>query len=152
MVSPVERAPEKAPAQIETAVTPAKTRLATQIAWAMTVLTLGFILVFGGLSYAITRQQLIEDQETALTNQASLYAQQIGGALRSIASTMAQLAENALVLKAMTDPVARQTALAPFIQDFSSINDVPVTVLVTNDQGQPITDNGPVPHHSHDWR
>lgn len=152
VVSPVERAPEKAPAQIETAVTPAKTRLATQIAWAMTVLTLGFILVFGGLSYAITRQQLIEDQETALTNQASLYAQQIGGALRSIASTMAQLAENALVLKAMTDPVARQTALAPFIQDFSSINDVPVTVLVTNDQGQPITDNGPVPHHSHDWR
>ena len=140
-----------APAKMKGRTLFAKTRLANQIALAMTVLTLGFILIVGGLSYTITRKQLIEDQEIALGNQAGLYAQQSGNTLRAIASTMEQLAENALVLKALADPVARRTALAPFLKDFSSIHEVPVTVLITDGDGQPIVENGPWPDPSRAW-
>ncbi|MBL8260709.1 MAG: PAS domain-containing protein, partial [Candidatus Competibacteraceae bacterium] len=152
MTAPQERAPGPSLSKAKAGVPRAKRRLAAQIAAAMTVLTLAFILSIGGLSFAITRQQLIEDQNVTLGHQAALYAQQIGNSLRSIVSTMEQLAGNALVLRALADPVTRQTALTPFLGDFSSIDDVPVTVLVTDAKGQPIADNGPLPHQNHAWR
>ncbi|MCB1781005.1 MAG: EAL domain-containing protein [Candidatus Competibacteraceae bacterium] len=131
---------------------PSRMRLSTHIALAATVLTLGFVLAAGGLSYIVTRRQLIENQDIALENQAILYAQQLGNTLRSITATLGTLPENALILNSLMDSLTRQTALVPFLKDFSRISEVPVTLLVTDFQGQPIAGNYQVPFEAHDWQ
>ncbi|MCB1918957.1 MAG: EAL domain-containing protein [Candidatus Competibacteraceae bacterium] len=127
-------------------------RLSTRIALAATVLTLSFVLTVGDLSYTVIRKQLIDNQNTALENQAILYAQQIGNTLHSITSTLGTLPKNALILNSLMDSLTRQTALTPFLKDFSRVNDVPVTLLMTDFEGQPVAGNRELSLEAHDWR
>src|SRR5512143_542453 len=127
-------------------------RLSTQLALGATVLTLGFVLAVGSLSYTVTRRELIHNQDIALANQASLYAQQLGNTLRSLVGTLGMLTENALILNSLMDSLTRQTALVPFLRDFSRINDVPVTLLLTDFEGQPVAGNSRLLLDPPDWR
>ncbi|MBK8898745.1 MAG: EAL domain-containing protein [Candidatus Competibacteraceae bacterium] len=129
-----------------------RTRLATRIALAATGLTFGFVLLIGGLSYTFTRRQLIDNEVGALRTQASLYAQQLGNTLRAVTTTLSKLAENTLILNALMDSLTRQTALMPFLKDFSSINDVPVVLALADFEGHSIAGNGELPLEAHDWR
>ena len=126
--------------------------MSTRIAVAATGLTLSFVLAIGGLSYTVTRGQLIKNQDIALESQAYLYAHEIGNTLRSIVTTLGTLPENALILNALMDSLTRQTALVPFLKDFSRINEVPVTLLVTDFEGQPIAGNGELALEAHLWQ
>jgi len=130
----------------------ARMRFSTRLALGATALTLIFILAVGGLSYSVTREQLIHNQDIALENQAALYAQQIGNTLSSIVNTLETLTENALILNALMDSLTRQTALVPFLRDFSRIDNIPVTLLMTDFEGQPIAGNGQLLLETHDWR
>ncbi|HRD66412.1 MAG TPA: EAL domain-containing protein [Candidatus Competibacter sp.] len=129
-----------------------KPRLSTQIALAATTLTLSVALTIGSLSYTITRRQLVDNQDIALETQAKLYAQQLNNNLHSIAATLETLARNALILNSLMDSLTRQTALAPFLKDFSRINDVPVTLLLTDFEGQPVAGNSRLTLETSAWR
>ena len=130
----------------------ASPRLASRITLVVTVLTLGFVLTVGGLSYVVTREQVIDNQDISLENQASLYAQQIASSLRSITTTLESLAKNSLILNSLMDSLTRQTALTPFLKDFSQIGDMPVTLLMTDFEGQPVAGNSQLASEAPGWR
>ena len=130
----------------------ARERLSTRIALAATALTLGFVLAVGGLSYLAARKQVIDNHHIALRNQASLYAQQAAASLGSITRALEAFAKNPLILGSSMDSLTGETAQPLSLEDFSRINDVPVTLVIIDFEGQPVAGNGPLVRETPAWR
>lgn len=126
-------------------------RLATRIALAAATLTLLFVLVVGGISYFVTRMQITEGIERALDNQASLLAGRLSSALGSVVNTLSSLKQNALILNSLMDSLTRDTSLEPFLADFSTVNGVPVDIVLTDFEGQAVAGARPVAEMTSRW-
>ena len=129
----------------------AETRLETRIALAASTLTLLFVLVVGGTSYLLTRSQITEGIENALDNQASLFAGRLSSGLSSVVNTLSQLRQNALILNSLIDSLARDTSLEPFLADFSTVNGVPVDIVLTDFEGQTVAGSRAVAEMTSSW-
>lgn len=115
-----------------------ETRLATRIALTAAALTLLFVLILGGTSYLLTRAQITEGVETALDHHAALLAGRLSATLGSVVNTLSGLRQNALILNALMDSLTRDTSLKPFLEDFSTVNGVPVDIALTDFEGKAV--------------
>lgn len=113
-------------------------RLSTQIALIASTLTVLFILAIGGVSYYITRIHIIEGIQKTLDNNASLLAGKLSSSLSSVANTLSALTQNTLIINSLMDSLTRNTSLEPFLEDFSTINDMPVDIALTDFEGNAV--------------
>ncbi|MCB1914998.1 MAG: EAL domain-containing protein [Rhodocyclaceae bacterium] len=112
--------------------------LAARIALAASALTLLFVTGIGAVSYVVTRAQITQGVKDGLSHQAALLASRLSTTLNSVATTLSELKQNALVLNSLMDSYTRRTSLDPFLADFSTINGVPVEITLTDFEGNPV--------------
>jgi diguanylate cyclase (GGDEF)-like protein len=110
-------------------------RLSTRIAIVASTLTVLFVLMLGGSSYYVTRVQMTEGINNALKNTASLLASRLDSSLGSTANTLSSLKQSPLVMMSLMDSLTRTTSLEPYLQDFFSINGIPVEISLTDSNG-----------------
>ncbi|MBL3588579.1 MAG: response regulator [gamma proteobacterium endosymbiont of Lamellibrachia anaximandri] len=115
--------------------------LSQKIAVGTGVLTLITVVVLGGLSYLAMRQQMNETLHAEINESVQDLAQRLDDKLSAMNSTLSSLSENTLVGNALVDNIGREIYLRSFLADFRQINDVPVTVAVTDFRGIPFSQN-----------
>ncbi|MGB5614580.1 MAG: HAMP domain-containing protein, partial [Sedimenticolaceae bacterium] len=99
-----------------------------------------------------TRTQIIQSIDGTLNNHASLLAGRLGFTLSSVVNTLSPLRQNALVLNSLMDSLTRNTSLQPFLQDFSTVNGVPVEIALTDFEGKTIAGARSIPDMTIRWR
>ncbi|RDH86699.1 MAG: hypothetical protein DIZ78_07290 [endosymbiont of Escarpia spicata] len=115
--------------------------LSQKIAVGTGVLTLITVVVLGGPSYLTMRQQMNETLHAEINESVQDLAQRLDDKLAVMNSTLSSLSENTLVGNALVDSIGRKIYLRSFLADFRQINDVPVTVAVTDFRGVPFSRN-----------
>ncbi|MHC4984308.1 MAG: hypothetical protein ACYTF6_14225, partial [Planctomycetota bacterium] len=115
-------------------------RLSYRIAITASIMTAAVMVIIGGMSYIASRSQIIENAMRALAYEASIAAENIGGRLATITETLANLSANTVVFNALIDSAGRETYLLPFLQGFTSINDVPIRVSLVDFQAQVVAE------------
>ncbi|MBL3598981.1 MAG: response regulator [gamma proteobacterium endosymbiont of Lamellibrachia anaximandri] len=116
-------------------------KLSQKIAVGTGVLTLITVFVLGGLSYLAMRQQMNETLHAEINESVQNLAQRLDDKLAAMNSTLSSLSENTLVGNALMDSIGREIYLRSFLADFRQINDIPVTVAVTDFRGIPFSRN-----------
>ncbi len=115
--------------------------LSQKIAVGTGVLTLITVVVLGGLSYLAMRQQMNETLYTEINESVQNLAQRLDDKLAAMNSTLSSLSENTLIGNALMDSIGREIYLRSFLADFRQINDIPITVAVTDFRGIPFSRN-----------
>ncbi len=115
--------------------------LSQKIAVGAGVLALVTVIILGGISYLAMRQQMIETLQAEIKESAKDISQRLDDKLAAMNSTLSSLSENTLVGNALVDSVGREIYLRSFLANFRQINDVPVTVAVTDFRGIPFSQN-----------
>ena len=131
---------------------PAGFGLATRIALAASALTLLFVAAIGGVSFIVTRAQISQGVRDGLSHQTALLASRLSTTLNSVATTLSELKQNALVLNALMDSYTRRTSLDPFLEGFSTVNGVPVEITLTDFEGHPVAGAAGIASDSDRWK
>ena len=126
-------------------------RLATRIALVASALTVLFALIVGGTSYWMTRSQITQGTESALDNNASLIAGRLSSTLGSVVNTLSELKQNDLIINSLMDSLTRTTSLEPFLADFSTVNGVPVEIVLTDFEGNAVAGSRSVTDTTSRW-
>ncbi|QYZ66349.1 MAG: response regulator [Gammaproteobacteria bacterium (ex Lamellibrachia satsuma)] len=115
--------------------------LSQKIAVGAGVMALVTVIILGGISYLAMRQQMIETLQAEIKESAKDISQRLDDKLAAMNSTLSSLSENTLVGNALVDNVGREIYLRSFLANFRQINDIPVTVVVTDFRGIPFSQN-----------
>ncbi|MCB1908332.1 MAG: EAL domain-containing protein [Rhodocyclaceae bacterium] len=126
--------------------------LAARIALAASALTLLFVTAIGAVSFFVTRAQISQGVRDGLAHQAALLASRLSTTLDSVAVTLNELKQNALVLNSLMDSYTRRTSLEPFLDDFSTINGLPVEITLTDFEGRPVAGAAAVAANAERWK
>ena len=126
--------------------------LAARIALAASALTLLFVTAVGGVSFVVTRAQISQGVRDGLSHQTALLASRLSTTLNSVATTLSELKQNALVLNSLMDSYTRRTSLDPFLEGFSTVNGVPVEITLTDFEGRPVAGAAAVASDSDRWK
>ena len=109
----------------------------SRIAVAAALLTLSVLLGGGAVSHYAMKNLMQKKLHNSLSYSATSIAQQLHAKLEALADTAADLAANTLIGSAIADDVGRQLYLEGFLQDFSTVSGVPISLAVTDFEGSP---------------
>ncbi|MCB1852045.1 MAG: EAL domain-containing protein [Gammaproteobacteria bacterium] len=127
-------------------------RLATWIALVASTLTVLFVLVVGVTSYFVTRSQISQGVQNALESNATVLAGRLDSTLKSVVSTLSGLSQNALILNSLMDSLTRDTSLEPFLKDLSTINGIPVEIVLTDFEGNAVAGVRRIAESAKSWK
>lgn len=112
-----------------------------RIAITAALLTLLTTFILGGASYFYMREQLLNSLELSMEESAYDLSEQIKNKLIVLKRSLLSLAGNTLIGNAMVDDIGRDVYLHSFLGDLRHINNIPVTIAVTDFMGKPFAKN-----------
>ncbi|MEN8130024.1 MAG: response regulator [Pseudomonadota bacterium] len=115
--------------------------LKLRIAVAAALLTLLTTFLLGGVSYFYMRDQLLNSLERSMEESAHDLAEHIKDNLIVLKRSLSSLASNTLIGNAIVDDVGREVYLRSFLGDLRHINNIPITIAVTDFMGKPFAKN-----------
>lgn len=107
----------------------------SRIAVSAAALTLSILLGIGAVSHYAMRQLMLDNLNNSLLHTATAISQQIHTKLKNLTGTASALASNSLIGNAISDNEGRQRYLPNFLNDFSTVDGVPVSLAVTDFEG-----------------
>ncbi|WP_372400425.1 ATP-binding protein [Azospirillum sp. HJ39] len=117
-------------------------RLARRFALVSLMLGVLIAVLIGASLYAVSSRHLARQHHANVEANATLAARQTEGVVNTIATTVRELADNSVLATALVDSAGKETYLAPFLRSFNHIASVPVAMVFTDFEGEPIADNG----------
>ena len=117
-------------------------RLARRFALVSLMLGVLIAILIGASLYVVSSRHLARQHLANVEANASLAARQTEGLLATLVTTMRELADNSVLATALVDSAGKETYLVPFLGSFNHIASVPVTIVFTDFEGEPIADNG----------
>lgn len=114
-------------------------RLSFRVAAAAAALTLFFVLAVGLGAYWVMSALIHQQAELSLQGEADLRAEKMTDLLEGISGNFRALAANTVVTNALGDSSGREIYLAPLLADFSEVNGIKVSAVVTDFRGVPLS-------------
>ena len=121
---------------------PTSGRLARRFALVSLMLGVLIAVLIGASLYVVSSRHLARQHHANVEANATLAARQTEGVVNTIATTVRELADNSVLATALVDSAGKETYLAPFLRSFNHIASVPVAMVFTDFEGEPIADNG----------
>ena len=117
-------------------------RLARRFALVSLMLGVLIAILIGASLYVVSSRHLAGQHLANVEANANLAARQTEGLLNTLATTVRDLADNSVLATALVDSAGKETYLVPFLGSFNHIASVPVAIVFTDFEGDPIADNG----------
>ncbi|WP_395457362.1 ATP-binding protein (plasmid) [Azospirillum melinis] len=117
-------------------------RLARRFALVSLMLGVLIAILIGASLYVVSSRHLARQHHANVEANASLAARQTEGLLNTLVTTVRELANNSMLATALVDSAGKETYLIPFLGSFNHIASVPVALVFTDFEGEPIADNG----------
>ena len=100
------------------------------------------LIIIGTLFWTYTVRQVTDRETENLRLHAEFDARHAGAILDAVFSTMSSLAANNVLATALVDSTGKETYLIPFLQSFRQISGIPIGIVFTDFEGEPIATNG----------
>lgn len=113
----------------------AKAGMATAALAFLVVLSAGFI------SYMVTSKQLMQMLQNEMDNKSAIIAGHLKNELKNIVENISDTSKNTLFANALADSGGRDNYLMPFLNSFTKIGTVKVSVLLTDFEGTLLAEN-----------
>ncbi|PWC57392.1 histidine kinase [Azospirillum sp. TSH7] len=117
-------------------------RLARRFAMVSLMLGVLIAILIGASLYLVSSRHLARQHHANVEANASLAARQTEGLLNTLVMTVRELAENSVLATALVDSAGKETYLIPFLGSFNHIASMPVALVFTDFEGEPVADNG----------
>ncbi|MBK1839242.1 response regulator [Azospirillum sp. YIM B02556] len=117
-------------------------RLARRFALVSLMLGALIAILIGASLYLVSSRHLARQHHANVEANASLAARQTEGLLNTLVTTVRELADNSMLATALVDSAGKENYLIPFLGSFNHIASVPVALVFTDFEGEPIADNG----------
>ncbi|MBP2305669.1 HAMP domain-containing protein [Azospirillum melinis] len=117
-------------------------RLARRFALVSLMLGVLIAILIGASLYVVSSRHLARQHHANVEANASLAARQTEGLLNTLVTTVRELADNSMLATALVDSAGKENYLIPFLGSFNHIASVPVALVFTDFEGDPIADNG----------
>ncbi|WP_049975892.1 HAMP domain-containing sensor histidine kinase [Azospirillum sp. B506] len=117
-------------------------RLARRFALVSLMLGVLIAILIGASLYVVSSRHLARQHHANVEANAILAARQTEGLLNTLVTTVRELADNSMLATGLVDSAGKETYLIPFLGSFNHIASVPVALVFTDFEGEPIADNG----------
>jgi PAS domain S-box-containing protein len=108
-------------------------------------LAVGVIIGASAISFFVAKEQVETSLRNEMHNRALLIATHLSGSLSHIADSLEATAENSLMANALADSGGRDAYLRPYLNGFTTIESIPVRMILSDYRGRPLAWNQVLP-------
>jgi PAS domain S-box-containing protein len=112
-----------------------------RVSLAAFLLTLGFALAVGAVSYGVTREVLRQSLSQRLRDEAAAQAREVAEPLAALAREISTLSESGFLTNALVDTMGRERYVAPFLREYRFSPPVPVAIYLCDHRGRVLETN-----------
>lgn len=123
-------------------------KLSHRIAAFAALVAIVILVIYSAIAFYVSRDHIVSSAERSLVNDAAHANFRIESRIKTVGGTLGALSKNAIFFNALVDSAGRETYLAPFLQGFSTIDGIPISMGLLDFQGDVILQNRPLPNSS----